>query len=490
MKKILILITLMALLLALVTGCGSKPTVTKDDFSESVELVWYDVGADPPKDIDMVMAKVNEYLKPKINAKLKLNFINYGDYDKKLNTMCSAGEEFDIAFTCAWQWDYRNGAARGYFADTTELFDTYGKDWKAIIYPELLQASTINGKLYAIAINKFFYYQQMYMFNKNMVDKYGIDISKIKTVDDLSPIFAKVHAADPQIKVFVDHTSGPNIWPTDLFDPIIGQGFPGAVRFDDKDCKVVNQYELPEFQAFLTTLHEFEKKGYMLSGVAKNGDFRKGDVFCSTSTQSANHDIGATATYGVPIVSAPAQQHAIVSTFSATGSMVAISATSKHPERAMALLNLVNTDPYLRNLLGYGIEGTHYEKVAGQPNIIRILPRGKSNYSVPNYTIGNTALLYKLEDEVGGEDSKLFMAKIKQSALTSPMLGFTFNSEPVKTEIAAIGNISEAMSSRIFTGEDDPKTAIPTYVAKCKAAGLDKVLAEMQKQLDAWKKTK
>ena len=109
---------------------------------------------------------------------------------------------------------------------------------------------------------------------------------------------------------------------------------------------------------------------------------------------------------------------------------------------------------------------------------------------MPNYTIGNTALLYKTEDEIGGEDSKLFMAKIKQTALTSPMLGFTFNSEPVKTEIAAIGNISEAMSSRIFTGEDDPATAIPTYIAKCKAAGLDKVLAEMQKQLDAWKKTK
>ena len=146
MKKILTLITIMALLLAIFTGCGSKTTITKDDFSEPVELVWYDVGADPPKDIDLVMAKVNEYLKPKINATLKLNFINYGDYDKKLNTMCSAGEEFDIAFTCAWQWDYRNGAARGYFADTTELFDTYGKDWKAIIYPELLQASTINGK--------------------------------------------------------------------------------------------------------------------------------------------------------------------------------------------------------------------------------------------------------------------------------------------------------------------------------------------------------
>ncbi len=67
-----------------------------------------------------------------------------------------------------------------------------------------------------------------------------------------------------------------------------------------------------------------------------------------------------------------------VTNASTTGAMTAISSTSKHPEKAMELINLVNTDSTLRNLLMFGIEGTHYEKVSD--NQIKRDPNGP--YSV------------------------------------------------------------------------------------------------------------
>ena len=45
---------------------------------------------------------------------------------------------------------------------------------------------------------------------------------------------------------------------------------------------------------------------------------------------------------------------------SVTGSVMAISAASKNPEKAMEFLNLLNTDEYLRNLVDRGIEDVHY----------------------------------------------------------------------------------------------------------------------------------
>ena len=100
------------------------------------------------------------------------------------------------------------------------------------------------------------------------------------------------------------------------------------------------------------------------------------------------------------------------------------------------------------------------------------------------------ALLYIPDDTLGGVDKEAFMAEVRKTALVSPLLGFTFNSEPVKNEIAAITNITSQMSPSLFSGDTDPVTGCPQLVEKCKAAGLDKVMAEMQKQIDEWKKTR
>ena len=52
--------------------------------------------------------------------------------------------------------------------------------------------------------------------------------------------------------------------------------------------------------------------------------------------------------------------------YAASASNTAISINSAHPERAMKLIELMNTEKgkgHLYNLLVYGIEGEHYTKV-------------------------------------------------------------------------------------------------------------------------------
>ena len=53
---------------------------------------------------------------------------------------------------------------------------------------------------------------------------------------------------------------------------------------------------------------------------------------------------------------------------STTGSMIAVSSNSKNKEKSVEFLNLLNTDKELRNLLNYGIEGTHYNKMGRRSN--------------------------------------------------------------------------------------------------------------------------
>ena len=42
--------------------------------------------------------------------------------------------------------------------------------------------------------------------------------------------------------------------------------------------------------------------------------------------------------------------------------MHAVSASSKHPEAALKLLNYVNTNQEVADLMVYGIEGKHYDR--------------------------------------------------------------------------------------------------------------------------------
>jgi len=77
-----------------------------------------------------------------------------------------------------------------------------------------------------------------------------------------------------------------------------------------------------------------------------------------------------------------------------------------------------------------------------------------------------------------------------KSAEKSRALGFAFNAEPVKNEIAATSNVEKEFKYVIVSGSVDPEVFIPKYLAKLKTAGSDKIIAEKQKQLDEWAKTK
>jgi putative aldouronate transport system substrate-binding protein len=79
------------------------------------------------------------------------------------------------------------------------------------------------------------------------------------------------------------------------------------------------------------------------------------------------------------------------------------------------------------------------------------------------------------------------MKNDNETAGRSKALGFTFNSESVKTELAAVNSVRSQYRMLIECGLSDPDSGIiEEYVAKMKEAGVDKILAEKQAQLDAW----
>lgn len=112
------------------TTQGTQNGGSGENAAKPYEVTLYYPGT-PQKDVALVEAEINKKMEPKIGATLKINAIDWGQWDNKLNLMISSGEKSDIIFTAAWQ-NYTVNVAKGAFLPLNDLLDQYGQDIKKI----------------------------------------------------------------------------------------------------------------------------------------------------------------------------------------------------------------------------------------------------------------------------------------------------------------------------------------------------------------------
>ncbi|MNZ18838.1 Bacterial extracellular solute-binding protein [compost metagenome] len=489
----LLLASLMAFSL-LLSACGggnkaenansgkTQNSETTKSSEKPVELIWYTIGA-PQKDLSRVMEEVNKYTKEKINATVDMKMIDFGDYSQKMQVMVASGEPMDILFTCSWAFDYVQNARKGAFMELDDLLDKYGQGIKDTLDPAFLEGSKVDGHNYAIPANKELPAQEVWRFNKELLDKYNLDMASATTLESLEPLLKTIKENEPDI---TPYAMVKDFMPLMPFDYVI-EKMPMAVYLDTKDYKVVNILETPEIVDTLKTVRKYYQAGYVSPEVATTTSvddlYKSGKWFMDRAATQPFADNLWSASYGYPVVSTAAGEPYVYN-WSVMGSMQAISANSKYPEKAMEFLNLLNTDPVLRNMIDSGIEGVHYEKVSD--NVVKNLPDSK-NYDMPTFSLGNIMINYLNEGDP--ENKWEEFKKFNASGINSPLLGFNFDTSKITNEIAAVQNVKEEFWSSLMTGTVDPEEYLPKANEKFKAAGLDAIIAEAQRQIDEWRAT-
>lgn len=82
--------------------------------------------------------------------------------------------------------------------------------------------------------------------------------------------------------------------------------------------------------------------------------------------------------------------------------------------------------------------------------------------------------------------SVTFCAKRDKNAIQSQAIGFIFDSSSVKSEIAALDSVLAEYRLGLENGELDPEEYLPKFIQALREAGIEKVIAEKQRQLDSW----
>ena len=444
------------------------------------------------KDVDAISDALSAIAQKKINATIKLKPIDWGAFDEKMKLAFAAGEECDIVFTAPWINNYIQNIANGNLVPLDDLLPQYAPGlWKSMPASSW-GAARVNGKIYGVPNQQIWVKPFGFTVRKDLADKYKLDVTKITKYEDLEPFIDAVKKGEPGVTPL---TSAYNwMFETAGFDPIVSQETPVAIRFDDKDMKVFNAATTPEFKASVELARKWYLAGYAPKDKIESADsdaMWKAGKFAMglAGVVKPGGDIESEQRFGQPVYNQSVTKP-FLTTAGSTATMNGICRTSKNPERATMVLELLNTDKEFYNLISKGIEGKHWDWADEANQVIKPGPNNADYNPNTDWEFGNQFNAYYIDAKQAKIKAWDATYKLNNDSPPSVALGFNFNPDPVKSELANISAVVKELADPLTNGMVDPATALSEYQKRLDEAGIQKVIDECQKQLTEWAKGK
>ncbi len=474
---------------------------------EYVELQWYVLSYQTGNiaDVDMIQAALDEYFMEKINCKVKLNIMDAGGYAETMPTKLMSGEEVDL-LAVTGDISYYTYAKMGAFYPIESLLDTYGANLKSLFKDNVWDGLTVDGHIYGVPILKDNCYIIGYIYNDTLAKELDLDMEQGWSGPQEMEEFL-IEAVAARDAKFPEYQGMPLMPYNDVFCPyyvaleqfgcneLAVCNVPGKEAVSDYGTDTVyNFFETDRFRELCLMKQRLVSAGVL----ADNGFNFEGNIAAEPSTLLLNgwgytwisEDLNGE-NYDSKLV---VYDNPYMEGSGYAGAMTAIGANSKNPERAMMAMDIINNDPYVATMLRFGIEGEHWEKDAdGNMQLANrnadVTNPGWLQWYGPFY--GNLTIV-EAPESYGGPDSIMLkkMAEYNNEAILATHMGFIPDLSPIENELSACNNvISEYYDYLKYGYLESPEAvnkSVDDFVAKLKENGSEKIVAELQAQIDAW----
>lgn len=461
---------------------GGAVSVRAD--GDVVTLTVWGCGAANTEDCDEVAAAVSEITRDKIGVEVKL--VRNQDNDQ-INLALSSGE--DIALL-----NYNNlsgqlsTVVRNNFAyPLDDLVQEYGQDALAIIDPVDLDACRFSGVLYALPDMKDTSRSAGFSMRKDIVDALGIEVPEYGTYDDMHEILTKVHEAYPDMYPLVPTWGGGGYQETLPIDPL-GDNLGVLEDAFSDSTTVVDLYETDSYREYCERMYQWNQEGLVMpdATTTTENNLLSGNGFAMYENWKPGKELENYKANGKEVVFMKLIKP-YKYTDIANGNSFIIPYSCSQPEKAMQLWNLMYSDPEVSNLFINGIEGKHWVWADDDHTMITT-PEGMdpsaTGYSSVDWAWPNQQITPVWK----GGDPELWtkLNEFNHSGVASPAHGFSWDSSSMLNEITACNNVVSTYNVALRWGAMDPEENIPKFVEELKAAGIDDVIAEKQRQLDEY----
>ncbi len=458
-----------------------------------------------PDGLTAVENAANDILVKEIGAKVKLHPLGLADLTAKGPLILSSGQQCDLMSFSQFN-PFSPAIASGGLAPIGDLIKQYAPKTYSNFPPDNWNAVTKDGKIYGAPVFVGGVSKAAMWVRADLVAKYNFDWKNATKITDWEPFFDAVLKGENGNVIPLlssDPYWGRQWWPNLYgYDPISESiGAPGArgmvgVKLDDPTTTVVPVAFTPEYKQAVELARKWYLKGYFLKSVpsdtemsALRGQLKFAAFEFPGASNSSTNAMSGNEWNGVPILTGFFQDKTVITTGKILSSVYGVCAVSQHPTEAVKFIEAMNTNVDLLNLFNYGIQGKDWVW-KDQANKVITYPPGVDGNTVswnPNtyWQFGDKRLVYlTTPDDIGVLDRDAADLKV---AIISPILGFVPDLSTIQNEVAQIATTAKEYCDPVDRGLVDVDTGLKQCQDQLKAAGIDTIVAELQRQINTWK---
>jgi putative aldouronate transport system substrate-binding protein len=492
--RILTALALTALVFA-AGGCGNRggtaPTGTAKGEEAPYEVNFlYVVAAEGPNQAK-VQEAVNALALKELNMKVKLIPMTIGAWIAQVPMMLAANEPLDLfpvgstSFPAYIEAQYILNCA-DYLEYAPDILRILGDDANAGYVGDFLAGfGQMKERAYptGLIVRKDIFEELGYS-----VEDFSVNTEDMSSFNQITELFARVKAKYPSMTC-LDGTVIMGALDGSYYDDM-GNSF-GVLENYGQTTRVTNIFESEQFRRFCLIAREWFQKGYTSADIAVNTDSGElkmwaGNAFSFIAFVKPNTPVEKLAQTGYETVVIPLGK-AMKYTNAVNAVVYSLANASKNPAKAMEFLNWTYTSREFEDLINWGIPGEDWietpDGMAAYPSGVNPSNVGYHNdfgWIYPNQFAGHPW-------EGNPPDIWDQYRKYNNSLLVSKAYGFTFDAAPVVNEVAQLTAVVEQYRKDLAFGAiDNIDARLREFNQALYGAGLQRVIEEKQKQLDAW----
>lgn len=495
------------------TNQGSSDTGSKDtaiDTSKHEVINFLVLGNKPTNGrLEAMLKELNKILTEKVNAELQLTYVEWADWQTQYNVQLLSGDtSLDIITTATdWLYAWENTQKGAFLPLSDDMLKTYApKTYAQVSADNDWDICKYNGEVYFIPEDHYTQYTNHGMFYRgDWAKEAGLADGTVSKFEDLTTYF----------KYIKDNKEGVIPWDANKgsgeilsayiqshtdYRTLIGVNAGNYAFWATKPGDATVSAPMMEddtIYAAADLMKQWNDMGVWREDVLNyDGDSRE-ELYAGTTGADQHHsqtfysqvkpnmDIKQPGS-DAKMYAWGSENNNIAKDLKTHGA-AAISANSKHPERALMVYDLLRNDEQCYRLINYGIEGTDYI----------ITDDGKLAYPDgydsstdalgADYWCGRNDDL-ELVNSFNWSGQTDMIANLNKIAYDYEYENLIINKDKIDTAQAAIASVLSEYIPQLAWGKfDDPKAKIDEMRAKIKAAGYDDVKASIQADLDAFK---
>ena len=448
-----------------------------------------------PEGIERIQEAMNKILREKLCLEIELIAMDFASYKQDIQLDLTSNDR-QIDWYGGNVLGYTNCVNNGfcYDLDENDLLKTYGPGIEELVPQKYQEACKYAGHLYGLPpVKDYAITTSAMVIGKEYLDAIGYEYVEDEnqevpaTWDEIEQIFVKLHMEFPEKEVYA--VAGNQFSQGSIVDDL-GNDWFGVLLDPTKDRKVVNLMESDEWMDTVKRMYRWNHMGLisedaLTDNTSSSAKIKSGAYMAMLAPSKPGYKTQISGECGREMIVFRLGQDIIKST-GVTAVITCLNSATPDPVAAVQLMNELYTDPQLSTLLVWGEEGTDY--VTDPDGCIRFPDGVDYNnaewYHTMNWEMPNQYICPVWTGETPDLGSR--MMEFNANARTSIAMGFTFDNSEYTAEYAALQNIYDIYANQLLFGFLDPVSGTAEFNEELKKAGLNKYIAEKQRQFDVW----